>query len=57
MTGCKNIEKIHFTAEVSEEMLRKYLELPNEILSTDTILRVLAGIDGKELEKVLANYA
>ena len=38
-------------------MLRKYLELPNGIPSTDTILRVLAGIDGKELEKVLMDYA
>ena len=57
LTGCKDIEEIHFSAEVSEEMLRKYLELPNGIPSTDTILRVLAGIDGKELEKVLADYA
>ena len=57
LTGCKDMEEIHFSAEVSEEMLRKYLELPNGIPSTDTILRVLAGIDGKELEKVLADYA
>lgn len=57
LTGCKNIEEIHFSAEVWEEMLRKYLELPNGIPSTDTILRVLAGIDGKELERVLASYA
>ena len=57
LTGCKDIKEIHFSAEVSEEMLRKYLELPNGIPSTDTILRVLAGIDGKELEKVLADYA
>ncbi|MBR1912532.1 MAG: ISAs1 family transposase, partial [Treponema sp.] len=56
LTGCKDIEEIHFSAEVSEEMLRKYLELPNGIPSTDTILRVLAGIDGKELEKALAAY-
>lgn len=38
-------------------MLRKYLELPNGIPSTDKILRVLAGIDGKELEKALDAYA
>ena len=57
LTGCKDMEEIHFSAEVSEEMLRKYLELPNGIPSTDTILRVLAGIDGKELEKVLMDYA
>ena len=42
LTGCKDMEEIHFSAEVSEEMLRKYLELPNGIPSTDTILRVLA---------------
>ncbi len=56
LTGCKDIEEIHFSAEVCEEMLRKYLELPNWIPSADTILRVLAGIDGKELEKALAVY-
>ena len=28
LTGCKDMEEIHFSAEVSEEMLRKYLELP-----------------------------
>ena len=42
LTGCKDMEEIHFNAEVSEEMLRKNLELPNGIPSTDTILRVLA---------------
>lgn len=57
LTGCKNIEEIHFSAEVCEEMLKKYLELPNGIPSTDTILRVLAGIKGEELEKALAAYA
>ena len=35
----------------------KYIELPNGIPSADTILRVLIGIDEKELEKVLAVYA
>ena len=43
------MEEIHFSAEVSEEMLRKYLELPNGIPSTDTILRVLAGSDGNKV--------
>ena len=57
LKGCKDIEEIHFTAEIFEEELKKYLELPNGIPSADTILRVLAGIDGKELEKALAVYA
>ena len=57
LTGCKDFEEIHFTAEIWEERLKKYLELPNGIPSADTILRVLAGIDGKELERVLAVYA
>ena len=56
LTGCKDIEEICFSAEVCEEKLRKYLELTNGIPSTDTILRVLAGIYGKELEKALAAY-
>ena len=44
---CKDIKEIHFSAEVCEEMFRKYLKLPNGIPGTDTILWVLAGIDGK----------
>ena len=36
LTSCKDIEAIHFNAEVCEEMLRKYLELPNGIPSADT---------------------
>ncbi len=51
LTGCKDIEEIHFSAEIWEERLKKYLELPNGIPSADTILRVIAGIDGKELER------
>ena len=57
LTGCKDIEEIHFSAEIWEERLKKYLELPNGIPSADTILRVIAGIDGKELERALAVYA
>ena len=56
LCGHKSIEEIHFYAELSEEDLKKYLELPNGIPSSDTILRVLAGIDGKELEKFLVKY-
>lgn len=43
----KSIEEIHSHAELSEEDLQKYLELPNEIPGSDTILRGLAGIDGR----------
>lgn len=43
----KSIEEIHFHAELSEEDLQKYLELPNGIPGSDTILRVLAGVDGR----------
>lgn len=57
LTGCKDIEEIYFSAEVCEEMLGKYLELPNGISIADTILRGLAGVDGKKLEKALAAYA
>lgn len=57
MSGHRDIEDIHFNAEMSEETLKKYLELPNGIPSSDTILRVLAMIDTKQLEKVFINYA
>lgn len=56
LCGHKNIEEIQFVAELSEEELKKYLALPNGIPSADTILRVLAGIDGRELEKILIKY-
>ena len=36
---------------------KKYLKLENGIPSSDTILRVLARIDAKELEKVFIEYA
>lgn len=51
--GRKSIEGIHFHAELSKEGLQKYLELPNKIPGSDTTLRILAGIDGKELEEIL----
>ena len=38
---------------MSIDVLKKYLELPNGIPSSDTILRVLARMSTKELENVL----
>ena len=57
LCGYKSIEEIHFNAELSIEQLKKYLELPNGIPSSDTILRVLARIETKVLENVFAEYA
>lgn len=56
LCGHKNIEEIQFNAELSEEFLKKYLKLENGIPSADTILRVLAGIDSRQLEKVFCEY-
>ena len=55
LCGYKSIEEIHFYAELSIDVLKKYLELPNGILSSDTILRVLARLETKELENDLLN--
>lgn len=42
---------------MSIDVLKKYLELPNGIPSSDTILRVLARLGTKELENVFVEYA
>ena len=57
LCGYKSIEQIQFYATVSEQTLKKYLKLENGIPSSDTILRVLARIDAKQLEKVFIEYA
>ncbi len=56
LCGYKNIEEIQLNAELSEDFLKKYLKLENGVPSADTILRVLAGIDTKQLEKVFCEY-
>ena len=40
---------------MSIDVLKKYLELPNGIPSSDTILRVLSRLETKELENDLLN--
>ena len=45
LCGYKSIESIHLYAELSVNVLKKYLILANGIPSADTILRVLAKID------------
>ena len=57
LCGYKSIEQIRFYATLSEQTLKKYLKLENGIPSSDTILRVLARIDAKQLEKVFIEYA
>ena len=57
LCGYKSIEQIQFYATLSEQTLKKYLKLENGIPSSDTILRVLARIDAKQLEKVFIEYA
>ena len=57
LCGYKTIEEIHFYAEMSMNALKKYLRLENEIPGSDTILRVLARIDTKELENAFVKYA
>ena len=56
LCGYKNIEEIQLNAELSEDFLKKYLKLENGVPSADTILRVLAGIDSKQPEKVFCEY-
>ena len=55
LCGYKSIEEIHFYAELSIDVLKKYLELPNGIPNSDTILRVQARLETKELENDLLN--
>jgi len=55
LCGYKSIEEIDFYAELSIDVLKKYLELANGIPSSDTILQVLARLETKELENDLLN--
>lgn len=57
LCGYKSIESIHLYAELSINVLKKYLFLANGIPSADTILRVLAKIDTEQLGKVFIEYA
>ena len=57
LCGYKSIESIHLYAELSTNVLKKYLVLANGIPSADTILRVLAKIDTGQLGKVFIEYA
>ena len=57
LCGYKSIEQIQFYATLSEQTLKKYLKLENGIPGSDTILRALARIDAKQLEKVFIGYA
>lgn len=57
LCGYKSIESIHLYAELSINILKKYLLLANGIPSADTILRVLARIDTEQLEKIFIEYA
>ena len=57
LCGYKSIESIHLYAELSVNVLKKYLILANGIPSADTILRVLAKIDTKQLGKIFIEYA
>ena len=57
LCGYKSIEAIHLYAELSVNVLKKYLILENGIPSADTILRVLAKIDTEHLGKAFIEYA
>ena len=57
LCGYKSIESIHLYAELSINVLKKYLVLANGIPSADTILRVLEKIDTEQLGKVFIEYA
>lgn len=57
LCGYISIESIHLYAELSINVLKKYLVLANGIPSADTILRVLAKIDTEQLGKVFIEYA
>ena len=56
MCGIDDWEDIEWFAKVREDWLRKFLELKNGIPSHDTIYRVFARINPKELNKVLVEW-
>jgi len=56
MCGMDNWEDIEWFAEVREDWLRKFLDLPNGIPSHDTIYRVFSRINPKQLNEVLVKW-
>ena len=54
---CNDFEEIMIFAEMNEDWLRKYLELPNGIPSKDTFRRILRAIDKEQLQKCFIAWA
>lgn len=56
LCGCDTWEDIHEFAEIQEEWLRGYIELPHGIPSADTIARVFSLIDPNQFETAFRNW-
>ncbi len=56
LSNCNDWEDMEEWAEIREDWLRKYLELPNGIPSQYTIARVFDVIDPKQFEKCFVEW-
>jgi hypothetical protein len=54
--GVESVEDIVFFGETHQAWLKKYLALPNGILSGDTILRVLGRIEHRKFEACFLSW-
>ena len=56
LARCDDLKEVYYWADANEEVLRKYLELPNGIPGYDTIRRVLALVEPSVLELFLQEW-
>lgn len=56
LARCDDVKEVYFWAEANEEVLRKYLELPNGVPGYDTIRRVLALVEPTMLDNLLQKW-
>lgn len=56
LCGCDTWEDIYLFAQVREDWLRKFIELPNGLPSVDTIARVFSLIDPDQFEEAFRTW-
>jgi predicted transposase YbfD/YdcC len=56
LARCDDLKEVYYWADANEEVLRKYLELPNGVPGYDTIRRVLGVVESSVLNELLQKW-